>query len=118
MADYPEWLYPAAWMAALAVSGLIFTVVYFREGGLRRPLIVSLIWLKAAAFILWIVGLDRPLLIVAYVRGPEQAATATITANMAVAIALLATNLTIWAWPEISAALRGRREQLPGLQSG
>ena len=113
---YPEWLYPAAWLAALALSTLIFALVYWRSEDLRKAFMVSLAWLKAAALVLWLAGLDRPVLEIVYVRGGATAASVTLTANTLIALSLLVTNLAVWAWPEVSRELLGRREEMPGLR--
>ena len=109
-------VYPAAWLAAILASALVFSVVYWRGGDLRGALIASLLWLKAAALVLWLVGLDRPVFTVYLVgRGGTAVRALTVTANMLVAAALALTNLTVYAWPEISRSLLGRRERLPGV---
>ena len=114
--DYPGWLYPAAWLAALALSASIFMFLYWRSEDLRKAFMVSLAWLKAAALVLWLAGLDRPVLEIVYVRGGATAASITLTANTLIALALLATNTMIWAWPDVSRELLGRREEMPGLR--
>ncbi len=113
---YPEWLYPAAWLGALLLSTLIFVFVYWRSEDLRKAFMLSLAWLKVAALVLWLIELDRPVLHLYLLREGSLTGGLTITANLAIALALLATNLTVWAWPELSRELLGRREELPGVR--
>ncbi|BBC20937.1 hypothetical protein [Aeropyrum globular virus 1] len=115
MVDYPGWLYPAAWLAAILASALILALVYWKTESIRTGLIVSLLWMKAAALVLWLVGLDRPVVKLLFIRSGDIAWGLTLTANMLVVVALAVTNLTIYAWPELSRELLGRREGLPGV---
>ncbi len=114
---YPGWLYPLAWLGALFMSTLISMFVYWRSEDLRKAFMLSLAWLKVAALILWLVGLDRPVLQVYLAREGVLTGGLTITANMLIALALLITNATVWAWPELSRELLGRREELPGVRA-
>ncbi len=56
--DYPAWLYPAAWLAALALSASIFMFLYWRSEDLRRAFMISLAWLKVAAAVVFFLFVD------------------------------------------------------------
>ena len=110
----PSLLAAAGWSVAAFSASIVFGVVYWRGGSLREAAIASLILLKAVALGLWALGLDRPLLTIYVYRG-GTVHTITITANLLLALSLLATNLLLLAWPRLSQSISGRREELPGV---
>ena len=87
--------------------------MYEREGSFKKALTYSLILLKVFATIYWLSGLDRPLAAIYYVRGGKVVWSATLTANMAVIIALAVTVVTINLSPLASLADGARTHAKP-----
>jgi len=104
-----------AWLLGLGLMTLVFLYFHHKTGDLRYSFMLALVWGKVLALILWALGLDKPLFTMYYYRDGYIIAKLTITANMLVLLTLLATNLTAYAWPQITRELTGARQRLPGL---
>lgn len=102
----------AAWGVAVVAAAFTFNKVYEREGSFKKALTYSLILLKIFATVYWLAGLDRPLASIYYVRG-EVVWSGTLTANMAVIIALAVTVVTINLSPLASLADGARSHAKP-----
>jgi len=104
-----------AWLLGLALMTLVFLYFHHKTGDLRYSFMLALVWGKVLAAIYWVLGLDKPLFTLYYYRNSYLTAKLTITANMLVLLILLVTNLTAYAWPEITRELMSQRQRLPGL---
>lgn len=85
----------AAWGVAVTAATITFIKVYEKESSFRKALTYSLILLKIIATVYWLAGLDRPLATIYYVRGGQVVWAGTITANIAIIIALALTVILI-----------------------
>ena len=106
-----------AWLYGLGGMLLVFLYFHYRTGDLRYSFMISLIWGKITAGVYWVLGLDYPLFtIYKYYEGYGYYPIATVTANMAILFLLFATNIIVYAWPELKKELGGG--PLPGLPRG
>ena len=104
-----------AWIVCIVASAAVLVALYLKTNSIRVAVMASLLWLKASAAILFVLGLDRPLLRIYYVKHGYIVGSITLTANIAVFLMLLITNAIVYAWPQISRELGLGRQQLPGV---
>lgn len=91
-----------AWFFGLLSMLTVFIVLYRMGEGLQKSLLFALIWGKIYAGVMWVLGVDKPVLtIYRYVPGYGYYPIHTLTANMIIFILFLTTALTTWFWEDI-----------------
>ena len=87
---------------------MVFLVLYRMGEGLQKSLLFALIWGKIYAGVMWVLGIDKPILtIYRYIPGYGYYPTHTLTANMIIFILFLSSAVTTLFWEDIKRELRG-----------